>query len=132
LFLAVKQIEKLAGVVVTYEDTLYVHPDDLVDVTAQRFPKGNAPRRILEMRRGSIDVTYTPRPGPIETQVGELLRLVLDDSRRAGNTGQFRMEEVPVWRTLEASNPRLSWALLCEEGEDGVCALNINGVPMKK
>jgi hypothetical protein len=92
---AVLQIEKHFGWVVTYEDTRYVHPSDIVDVTEQVRRDGNMSKRVLGMRNGSIDLTYTPRPGTIEAQVGEVLQEVLAHSNAAGNAGEFRIDWVP-------------------------------------
>lgn len=93
---AVLQIEKHFSWAVTYEDTRYVHPSDIVDVTKEVRRDGNMSKRVLGMRNGNIDLTYTPRPGnTIETQVGEVLQELLTHSRAAGNTGDFRIDWVP-------------------------------------
>lgn len=90
---AVEQIERHFGWVVTYEDTRYVHPSDIVDVTAVVRRDGDMSRRVLGMRGGTIDVTYRPAAGAAtEAQVGEVLREVLAQSVAAGNTGEFRVE----------------------------------------
>jgi hypothetical protein len=92
---AVIQVEKHFGWIVTYEDTRYVHPSDLVDVTEQVRRDGNTSKRVLGMRNGHIDLTCTPRPGTIESQVGEVLREILAYSVAVGNTGEFRIHRVP-------------------------------------
>lgn len=91
---AVMQVEAATGVVVTYEDTRYVHPDDIVDITDRLAPDKHLSERIVAMRPGTIDVTYDPQPGPIEPQVDGLLHRVLADSDAMGNTGRFRVEKV--------------------------------------
>lgn len=92
---AVQQIEKHFGRVVTYEDTRYVHPADIVDVTEQTRRDRSSSRRIFGRRNGSIDLTYTPRPGPVDTQVGEVLQAVIAHSNAAGNAGEFRVDWDP-------------------------------------
>jgi hypothetical protein len=92
---AVLQIEKHFGWVVTYEDTPYVHPSQIVDITAQVRRDGQMSKRVFGMRRGSIDITYTPRQTTIDTQVGEAVQQVLLHSRAAGNIGEFSVDWVP-------------------------------------
>jgi hypothetical protein len=90
---AVRQIEKHFGRVVTYEDIRYVHAADIVDVTARVRRDGDMSKRVLAMRSGSIDVTYSAPPGTsVERQVEEVLETVIAQSRAAGNTGDFRVE----------------------------------------
>lgn len=213
---ALLQIEKHFHSVVTYEDTRYIHPSDIVDVT-ERFgrDRSDPAKRLLGMRGGSIDLTYTPRPGTAtEAQVAEVLQAVLAHSRNAWNTGEFRIDWIPggyhvvpvamkgkngamepyaspldaritltyrqengldlmlrlvraiaaasgstvtvgtmpmnrlerarvavdahndpardvLWRGLQSIGPDLSWQLLCDVGEQGLCALNIHAVPRK-
>jgi hypothetical protein len=89
----VRQIEKQFGRVVTYEDTRYVHPADIVDITATVRRDGDMSKRVFGMRNGSIDVTYSARPGTsVETQVEEVLGKVIEQSRAAGNSRDFRVE----------------------------------------
>lgn len=92
---AVRQVEKQFGRVITYEDTLYVHPEDIVDVTEQYSRDADRSKRILGMKPDNIKVTYAPRPGSVDDQVEEVLHEVLAQSRAAGNTGDFRIESVP-------------------------------------
>ncbi len=212
---AVMQVEAATGVVVTYEDTRYVHPDDIVDITDRLAPDKHLSERIVAMRPGTIDVTYDPQAGPIEPQVDGLLHRILAYSNAVGNTGRFRVDKVsggyhvvPVamrgrsgamepyaspldtritlphqegnafemislltqtvttasghrvgpglipmnwsarsrltveaqderardvlWRALRSANLNLSWQLLCEVGDDGLCALNIHGAQQKQ
>ena len=90
---AARQIEKHFGRVVTYEDTRYVHPDDIVDITAKVRRDGDLSKRAFVMRNGSIDVTYSAVPGTsVDKQVEEVLEKVIAHSRTAGNTGDFRVE----------------------------------------
>lgn len=208
---AVRQIEQQFGRIVTYEDTSYVYAGDVVDVTEQVRRDGDMSKRVFGMRSGSIDFTHTPRRGPIDGQVEEVLQEVLTRSTAAGNTGAFRILSVrgghhvvpaartgvngltepdaspletritvphreatglevmrllaetitahtgrPVtpglmpinrllqthvavearnetardvlWRVLQSIGPNLSWQLLCEVGEQGMCAINIHFV----
>jgi hypothetical protein len=72
---AVRQIEKHFGRVVTYDDTRYVHPDDIVDITAKVRRDGDLSKRVFVMRNGSIDVTYSAAPGTsVDKQVEEVSR----------------------------------------------------------
>lgn len=89
---AVLQVEKHFGQVVTYEDTLYLHPSEIEDVTELVRRDGNMARRVFQMRGGSINLVYTPRQAGVEAQVGEVLQEVLAASRAAGNAGDFRVE----------------------------------------
>jgi hypothetical protein len=90
---AVRQIEKHFGRVVTYEDTRYVHSADIVDVTASVRRDGDMSKRVLSMRNGSVDVTYSAPPGTsVDRQVEAVLEKLIAQSRAAGNTGDFRVE----------------------------------------
>lgn len=91
---AVLQIESQFGLVVTYEDTSYVHPSDIVDATDQVSRDRTTSRRVFQMRNGNIDFTYTPRPGRSDSQLGDVLRGMLEQSSLAGNTGEFRVDSV--------------------------------------
>jgi hypothetical protein len=92
---AVRQVEDFFGVPVTYEDTRYLHPDDIVDVTARVRRDGKTSDRILGMRSGSIDTSYSPPAGAsVEAQVAEALGQILAQSRANGNTGDFRVDQV--------------------------------------
>jgi hypothetical protein len=75
---------------VTYEDVNYVHPDDIVDVTAKvaraPLPPG---RRLMGMRPGSIDLLLKPQGRAKSIEVGDALEQVLRASREAGNAGDF-------------------------------------------
>ena len=91
---AVLQVEKHFGWVVTYEDTSYVHPDDIVDITKRVRRDGDMSKRVLGMRGGTIDFTYVPQTDTVEAQVGEVMRTVVARSQAAGNTGEFRIDWV--------------------------------------
>lgn len=86
---AVRQAEQQFGWVVTYEDARYVHAGDIVDVTEQVSRDRASSKRILGMRRGSINVTLTPQSGSVEYQVAEVLDKVFADSVANGNAGEF-------------------------------------------
>ena len=89
---AVRQLENLFGQVITYEDASYVHPSDIVDVTDKVSRERSGTQRVLVMRNGSIDVALNRRDQSVSNSVGLLLRLILQDSERAGNAGEFRAE----------------------------------------
>jgi hypothetical protein len=89
---AVLQVEKHFGYVVTYEDVRYLHPSDIVDVTASVRRDGKQEPRVFGMRNGTIAFSFTPRPGSTDAQVGEVLQEILVRSRVAGNAGDFRTE----------------------------------------
>ncbi len=208
---AIRQVEERFGWVVTYEDTRYLHPDDIVDVTEQVRRDSTRPGRIFQMRNGSLDLTYTPAADAIEFQVGEVLEALLVNSSDRGNPGEFRVQRVaggyhvvpsgtkgptgsrqdysspldtrisldvreetalelffrlaaaiteasgfPVqpgtiplnrleqsrvavgarseiardvlWRTLRLMGDDLSWQMLCDVGERGLCAINLHSV----
>lgn len=90
---ALRQIEEQFGYIVTYEDTAYLHPADIVDLTdiVSRDPK--RAKRILGMRSGTIVTTVRAPAGHRSTQVRSVLDDVLAVSRRNGNTGDFRVIE---------------------------------------
>lgn len=95
VYAAVLQIEERFGWVVTYEDTRYLHPSDIVDVTERVRRDGKMSDRVLGMRNGTIDFTYEPQPGAtIDEQVGAILQETVARSRAGGNTGDFRVDWV--------------------------------------
>lgn len=89
---AIRQVEQHFRWVVTYEDTRYLHPDDIVDVTEQVRRDPARPGRIFQMRNGSIDLRFTPAADAVEFQVGEVLEALLAHSTGRGNTGEFRVQ----------------------------------------
>lgn len=105
---AVMQIQRQLGYVVTYEDTVYRFPGDLIDVSKQVRRDGkDIP--VLSMRGGTIHFRYSPRASTLASQVEEVLQEIVTRSRRAGNIGDFRVElavngyhVVPV----QAKNPK--------------------------
>lgn len=208
---AIRQVEQHFGWVVTYEDTRYLHPDDIVDVTEQVRRDPTRPGRIFQMRNGNIDLTYTPAADAIEFQVGEVLEALLAHSTERGNPGEFRAQHVAggyhvvpigtkgstggrqaysspldtrislelrnetalellfrlaaaiteasgfrvqpgtiplnrleqtrvavgaeseiardvLWRILQSIGKDLSWQMLCDVGERGLCAINLHSV----
>jgi hypothetical protein len=88
---AVLQIQKQLGYVVTYEDTVYRFPGDLVDVSKQVRRDGRQ-IPVLSMRGGTIRFRHTPRASTLASQVEEVLGEIVARSRRAGNIGDFRVE----------------------------------------
>ena len=88
---AILQLQKQLGYVVTYEDTAYRFPGDIIDVTKQVRRDGkNIP--VLAMRSGTIHFRYSPRASTLGGQVEEVLQEIVTRSRRAGNIGDFRVE----------------------------------------
>lgn len=76
---AIRQVEQHFRWVVTYEDTRYLHPGDIVDVTEQIRRDPARPGRIFQMRNGSIDLRFRPAADTVEFQVGEVLNGVGTD-----------------------------------------------------
>lgn len=91
---AVEQIERQFGQRVTYEDVIYVHPDDVRDATSEIRRDGRTSPKIFAMRSGSIDIEYTPAGKSTVAQVGDILARVVAQSRAIGNAGEFRVERV--------------------------------------
>ena len=89
---AVAEVEKHFGRVVTYEDTRYVHPSDIVDVTEQYSRDPDRSKRLLGMRSGAIEVEQVSRPIGVDAQIEELLAEVLAQHTKAGNAGAFRIQ----------------------------------------
>jgi hypothetical protein len=89
---AVRQVERHFGYVITYEDVRYLHPSDIVDVTARVRRDGKQNPCVFGMRNGTIAFTFMPRPGNTGAQVGEVLQEILIRSRGAGNAGDFWTE----------------------------------------
>lgn len=88
---AVLQLQKQLGYVVTYEDTAYRFPGDIIDVTRQVRRDGkDIP--VLAMRSGTIHFRYSPRASTLAGQVEEVLQEIVTRSRRAGNIGDFQVE----------------------------------------
>jgi hypothetical protein len=86
--LAVRQVEKQLGYVITYEDTAYRFPGDVVDISKQigRDPaKGPYP----SMRGGTLQLRYSPRASTLAGQVKEVLQEIVARSRQADNIGDF-------------------------------------------
>ena len=89
---AVRQVEKQLGYVVTYEDTDYRFPGDIIDVSKQ--VKGRPPSAgyLPGVRSGSIRLRHSPRASTLAGQVGEVLHELVSRSRRAGNIGDFEVQ----------------------------------------
>src|SRR5688572_30733430 len=66
---AARDVERHFGFVVTYEDHLYIHPDDIVDITAYVHRDGALSKNVFGMRRGSIVLRYVPQSGPLPGRV---------------------------------------------------------------
>ena len=89
---AVTAIEKHFGRAITYEDTRYIHPSDIVDITDRISRSPDKSKRLFGMRWGAIEVSLVPRSATTEGQIEELLAAVLAEHTKAGNTGEFRVE----------------------------------------
>lgn len=89
---AVLQIERHFGWVVTYEDTRYVYPPDIVDITAEIRRDYTRSTRVFGRRKANLELAYTPRPGSVESQTGEVLRALVARSNAAGTFGEFRVQ----------------------------------------
>jgi hypothetical protein len=90
--LAVRQVEKQLGYVVTYEDTVYRFPGDIVDVSKQILGRHPSKGPYPGMRGGTLKFRHSPRASTLAGQVGEVLQEIVDRSRRAGNIGDFQVE----------------------------------------
>ena len=88
---AVAEVEKRFGRVITYEDTRYVHPSDIVDVTEKYSRNPDRSKRLLVMRSGAIELMHVPRPVSVDAQIEELLAEILAHHTKAGNAGEFRV-----------------------------------------
>ena len=88
---AVLQLQKQLGYVVTYEDTIYRFPGDIVDV-AKQVRRDGKDIPVLVMRGGTIRLRHTPRASTIAGQAEELLQEIVTRSRQAGNIGDFQVE----------------------------------------
>ena len=91
---AADAVEAHFGRVVTYEDTRYIHPEDIVDVTDEVSRSPDRSKRILAMRRERIDVEYVPAGGTTDDQVAAALDEILASARRTRNIGDFRVDRV--------------------------------------
>lgn len=89
---AASQVEQVFAVPVTYEDTRYVHPDDVLDITPQIRSDPTITARVFARRPGSLNLTYTPRWGAIEAQVGQVLQALVTRANAEGRFGEFRVE----------------------------------------
>lgn len=87
-----RQIEKHFGYVVTYEDMRYVNAEDIVDITEETRRDLTKNVRLFGRKNGSIDFSYTPGPGTVESQVGEVLAELISRVNETGQFGQFRAD----------------------------------------
>jgi hypothetical protein len=90
--LAVRQVEKQLGYVVTYEDTVYRFPGDIVDVSKQMRGRDPSKGPYPGMRGGTLQFRHRPRASTLAGRLEEVLQEIVARSRRAGNIGDFRLE----------------------------------------
>ena len=90
--LAVRQVEKQLGYVVTYEDTVYRFPGDIVDVSKQMRGRDPSLGPYPGMRSGTLQFRHSPRASTLAGRVEEVLQEIVARSRRIGNIGDFRVE----------------------------------------
>lgn len=90
--LAVRQVEKEFGYVVTYEDTVYRFPGDIVDVSKQMPRRDPSKGPYPGMRGGTLVFRHSPRAPTLAGRVEEVLEEIIARSRRAANIGDFRVE----------------------------------------
>ena len=90
--LAVRQVEKELGYVVTYEDTVYRFPGDIVDVSKQMRGRDPSLGPYPGMRSGTLQFRHRRRASTLAGRVEEVLQEIVARSRRAGNIGDFRVE----------------------------------------
>jgi hypothetical protein len=89
---AVAEVEKRFGRAITYEDTRYVHPSDIVDVTDQVSRSPDRSKRLFGMRTSAITLSWVPPPVSVDAQIEQLLGEVIAEHTRAGNPGEFRVQ----------------------------------------
>lgn len=92
---ALRQIERQFGRVVTYEDVSYVAPGDIVDETASVRRDGDVTKRVLSMRRESLNLVVELGKAPRESQVGAALAALLAEWNGPGRSAEFRVQPVP-------------------------------------
>ena len=90
--LAVRQVEKQLGYVITYEDTAYRFPGDIVDISKQMRGRDPAKGPYPGMRGGTLQLRYSPRASTLAGQVEEVLQEIVARSRRADNIGDFSVQ----------------------------------------
>lgn len=90
--LAVRQVEKQLGYVITYEDTAYRFPGDIIDVSKQMPGRDPAKGPYLGMRGGTLQLRYSPRASTLAGLVEEVLQEIVASSRRADNIGHFSVQ----------------------------------------
>lgn len=94
---AVEILEARCGCIITYEDTQYLHPSEIADVTLQvrkdldKFPPGQAPK-VLIPKPSALALQYDEvalkDPGGVAGVVNQLL----EAHSARGNAGRFRLE----------------------------------------
>lgn len=208
---AVRQVETHFAHVVTYEDTRYVNPGDILDVTEEISRDRASTKRIYARKPGTINFSFAPSSEPAAHQILQVLRGLIAHANGKGLFGKFAVEPgdgayhiIPVairgkkgsleayaspletyisfaadnedglelmfrladtissfsgvkvragtmplnrfaqarvsvsaegerardvlWRALKSIDAALSWQMLCDVGEDGLCAINIHEV----
>ncbi len=94
---AVYELRLRHGLVITYEDPIYIHESEVLDVTedfpeAKRlFEKAQGPR-LIAPGRGRLDLTYSVTQG-VPRDPAALLQDLLADHAGEGNPGRFRLLE---------------------------------------
>lgn len=75
---AVEQVDKRFGWIAMYEDTAYVHPTEIVDITKETSRDPMNPKRLFGRRNGRIDIDFRRplREGQTESQIGGLLQAI--------------------------------------------------------
>jgi hypothetical protein len=89
---AIETLERRFGWIITYEDTVYVHPSDIADVTAsvrRSSVPGNPP--VLVPRGGPFSFTYVLPGTTREPEPAAVLEALLDEYNLFTPAGGFRL-----------------------------------------
>ena len=93
------QLEKRYGWVITYEDPIYIHSSEIVDVTTQvrrdldQYKPGEAPK-VFVPKGGelSINLNLNSETGRPVNSPESVMQQILDANTEAGYAGRFRLE----------------------------------------
>ncbi len=95
--MAMEQLGRRHGLLISYEDPRYLCPDDQQDVTARvrkdirEFPAGGAPK-VLIPRPSSVQLAYETSPSGQPKDTEGLINNLLAQHAAAGGAGHFRVE----------------------------------------
>lgn len=92
---AMEVLEGKHGMVITYEDPLYVHGTEIVDHTIPAYKQANPfGHRALSPKGGSLEITYKTSPGLVRSdEIRQVIQRVLDDHAERNNPGRFYLQQ---------------------------------------